>query len=396
MPGPTGLLFHLAYRFDSSSNFVPLTSLFNSAPASGSCRENENTSVIGPLRMTASRGFSDILDNIYRIRSNPEKTGQSNFVKIIMRKTTDNSKGGKITHFLFSSLRSRAGKAGALAVVVAIAAALSCRADDSPMTGPTSSCPVGSYFANWFDRVSAIQAEQPHWVTPLATVTPRLEEELRYDQMWQSVTGGHQTDNYGGNKGLELIPFDPVEVIIGVPAYEFENTNPHRYGWTDETFLLKYRIASGNEDNGNYILTAFMGLSVPSGSEVYTGRHYLYTPTIAGGKGWGKFDFQSTLGLTVPDVAGLRTGPGMSVAWNTALQYHIAKYFWPEVEANYTYWMNGTREGINQLYITPGILLGRLPIYDRVGLTFGAGVQVAVTDKPQLHRNIILTARLPF
>lgn len=280
-------------------------------------------------------------------------------------------------------------------MAAALMAGFACRADDTA-GGMSNSCPVGTYFTSWFDRVTKIQAEQPHWVTPLVTVTPRLEEEIRYDQMWQSVTGGHQIDNYGGNKGLELIPFDPVEVIIGVPAYEYENTKPHRYGWTDETFLLKCRIASANEDNGNYILTAFMGLSVPSGSDVYTGRHYLYTPTIAFGKGWGNFDFQSTLGLTVPDVAGLRDGPGMPVAWNTALQYHIAKYFWPEVEANYTYWMNGDREGINQLYITPGILFGRLPIYERVGLTFGAGVQVAVTDKPQLHRNIILTARLPF
>jgi hypothetical protein len=292
--------------------------------------------------------------------------------------------------------RIRRREAGLIAAVLLAVVALPCRADDTSSPMQTNSGPVTGYFLNWFDRVSAIQAEQPHWVTPLATVTPRLEEELRYDQMWQSVTGGHQTDNYGGNKGLELIPFDPVEVIIGVPAYEFENTHPHRYGWTDETFLLKYRIMSGNEDNGNYILTAFMGLSVPSGSDVYTGHYYLYTPTIAYGKGWGKFDFQSTLGLTVPNVAGLNTGPGMSLAWNTAFQYHIAKYFWPEVEANYTYWMNGTREGINQLYITPGLLLGRLPIYNRVGLTFGAGVQVAVTDKPQLHRNIILTARLPF
>jgi hypothetical protein len=281
-------------------------------------------------------------------------------------------------------------------MLLTVAAATCCRADDNSMSGQSNSCPVSNYFLNWFDRVSAIQAGQPHWVTPLATVTPRLEEEIRYDQMWQSVTGGHQTDNYGGNKGLELIPFDPVEVIIGVPAYEFENTNPHRYGWTDETFLLKYRLASGNEDNGNYIVTAFMGLSVPSGSQPYSTGHFLYTPTIAAGKGWGNFDVQSTLGVTIPDVIGEHKGPGMPVAWNTAFQYHVFKYFWPEVEANYTYWMNGTREGINQLYITPGILLGRLPIYDRVGLTFGAGVQVAVTDKPQLHRNIIVTARLPF
>jgi hypothetical protein len=29
----------------------------------------------------------------------------------------------------------------------------------------------------------------------------------------------------------------------------------------------------------------------------------------------------------------------------------------------------------------PGLIIGRIPIYERVGLTFGAGYQVAVTKK---------------
>jgi len=43
--------------------------------------------------------------------------------------------------------------------------------------------------------------EQPHWVTPLATTTPRLEEEYRYDQLWQTSGKGITTDNYGGGNG---------------------------------------------------------------------------------------------------------------------------------------------------------------------------------------------------
>ncbi len=64
---------------------------------------------------------------------------------------------------------------------------------------PSDLNPVAGYFADWFNRVSRIQAEQPHWVTPLVTVTPRLEEEIRYDQFWQSIPGGHQLDNYDGD-----------------------------------------------------------------------------------------------------------------------------------------------------------------------------------------------------
>jgi hypothetical protein len=217
--------------------------------------------------------------------------------------------------------------------------------------------------------------------------------------MWESMAGGHTLTSYGGGggKGLELIPFDPVEFIVGIPSWQADDASPHnKNGWTDESFLLKYRILSANEQNGNYILTAFMGLTVPNGSANTTSHLFTYSPTIAGGKGWGDFDFQSTLGLSIPDVAGLRTGPGVPVLWNTALQYRVEKYFWPELEANYTYWPNGKHEGLNQLFLTPGVLIGRLPIAGRVGLTFGAGCQVAVTDHPLYHRNFILTARLPF
>ena len=38
-----------------------------------------------------------------------------------------------------------------------------------------------SFIARYQARVSATQAEQPHWVTPLVTVTPRLEQEIRTD-----------------------------------------------------------------------------------------------------------------------------------------------------------------------------------------------------------------------
>lgn len=293
------------------------------------------------------------------------------------------------------SVAKRAVRAGAW---VLMAQALALSAD--PLAGlpgkAGSAGGLGSFFENWLDRVSKIQAQQPHWVTPLATVTPRLEQELRYDQFWQTLPGNHELDNYGGSKGVELIPFSPVEFIIGVPAWENQNTTPPKQGWADETFLIKYRIASANEQNGNYIVTAFLGLSVPNGSSSFSSQHYSVTPTIAFGKGWGAFDFQSTLAVSVPDNGGARSGAGTPVLFNTALQYRVARFLWPEVEANYTYWPNGKHEGLNQLLITPGLLLGRIPVYHRVGVTLGVGVQVAVTEGALLHRNIIFSARVPF
>ena len=283
-----------------------------------------------------------------------------------------------------------------VAVLLTALAAAPCRAGYSDFT--SSGDPVLDYFDNWFPRVTQIQSEQPHWITPLVTVTPRLEEELRYDQSWETLNNGDhsaQVDNYGNNKGVELIPFDPVEIIIGIPGYEFRN-NPSEYGWADETFLAKYRILSANEQNGNYILTAFFGLSVPSGSDDFSSHHFAFTPTIAGGKGWGDFDFQTTLGMTFPDNGIFHENAGTPLVWNTALQYRVAKKFWPEVEFNYTWWPDGEHEGLNQLLLTPGLVIGRIPIAGRVGLTFGLGCQFAVTAHATLNHNLILSGRIPF
>lgn len=284
------------------------------------------------------------------------------------------------------------------AAVLLTMTALTARPQDSPaaQNNASGSGSVLDYFKNWFERASKTQAEQPHWVTPLVTVTPRLEQELRYDQLWEALPGGHSLQNYGGGKGIELIPAEPLEVIIGIPAWESEDTSPRKEGWADQTFLVKYRFLSANEEKGDYILTAFMGLSVPNGSANYTSHHYAFSPTIAFGKGWGRFDVQTTLGMSIPDNGGERSGAGTPVLFNTAFQYHIDKFFWPELEANYTYWPNGKHEGLNQLFLTPGLVLGRFPIYQRVGVTVGVGCQIAVTDSPLMHRNIIFSARIPF
>jgi len=262
---------------------------------------------------------------------------------------------------------------------------------------------IEDYFTDWFARATTIQSEQPRWVTPLVTVTPRLEQEFRYDQFWQANAHGIATDNFGGGKGLELIPFENTEIILGEPAWAAHNGHIRHStkkkkvttdGWADETFLVKYRLLSANEELGNYILTAFMGFSAPTGDDGNSNGHALFTPTIAGGKGWGNFDVQSTVGISFPNGGEDRLG--WPLAWNTAFQYHFARFFWPEFETNYTWFAKGTRTGQSQLFLTPGLILGRFPIHDRVGATIGAGFQIGVTHHPAYNNAVIVSGRIPF
>ncbi|MBV8051015.1 MAG: hypothetical protein JOZ80_07500 [Acidobacteriaceae bacterium] len=250
------------------------------------------------------------------------------------------------------------------------------------------------YFADWFDRVDKTQAEQPHWITPLATTTPRLEEEFRYDQLWQVNSRGVTTDNYDGGKGLELIPFEKVEVIFNVPPYLDHNNPADKNGFGDVAFLVKYRLLSGNEDHGKYILTAFLGWSLPTGSDSNGALHAVITPTIAYGKGFGHFDVQGTFGVGLPVAATNKVG--RTYPWNNTFQYHLFRKFWPEVELNSTFFQEGKNDGRKQNFVTPGLIIGRLHLWKRVGFTFGGGYQIATTRFHTTNHNAILSIRFPF
>src|SRR5579864_4260680 len=250
------------------------------------------------------------------------------------------------------------------------------------------------YFSDWFNRVDKTKDEQPHWVTPLATTTPRLEEEFRYDQIWQVNAKGVTTNNYDGGKGLELIPTDKVEVIVNAPPYLVHNNPAVHDGLGDVAFLVKYRLLSQNEENGNYILTAFLGWSVPTGTYSNGARHAVITPTIAYGKGIRDFDVQGTFGIGLP--TGDTDITGRTYAWNNTFQYRVFRKFWPEVELNSSFIQDGKNDGKKQNFVTPGLLMGRFRLWGRVGFTFGGGFQIATTHYHTSNHNGILSIRFPF
>lgn len=250
-----------------------------------------------------------------------------------------------------------------------------------------------NFFSEWFDMVSRTQAEQPHWVTPVATTTPRLEQEFRFDTFWQPGNTGITTDNYGGAKGLELIPQKNIEVIlVAPPAYIAHNNPKVQDGFGDWSVLVKYRLAA-NED-GNDILTAFLQVTFPTGQYKNGSTNTIVTPTIAYGKGIGSFDVQGTFGVTLP--TGNEAQIGRTLPWNNAFQVHLYKKLWPEVEINYARFMDGPNDGKTQTFITPGILFGRFHLSKRLALTAGGGFQIASTHFHTNNHNGILTVRFPF
>ncbi|MGE5243500.1 MAG: hypothetical protein ACM3SQ_04665 [Betaproteobacteria bacterium] len=249
------------------------------------------------------------------------------------------------------------------------------------------------YWENWLHRSDRAKAEQPHWITPLATTTPRLEQEFRYDVLWQQARpGAPYAENFGNGKGLELIPFDKVEVIVGVPPYIAHHNPSVEDGFGDLQFLVKYRLLAAGSGRGDYIVTAFMGLSVPGGNSGQS--RAIVTPTLAYGKGFGRFDVQGTVGAGLP--AGDEARIGRTYTWNNAFQYRLFRRLWPEVEVNAAFFQDGPNAGRHQMFLTPGLVVGAIPLTGRLGLTVGAGVQIATTAFHTSTHNVVLSVRLPF
>jgi opacity protein-like surface antigen len=236
-------------------------------------------------------------------------------------------------------------------------------------------------------------AEQPHWIAPLFTTTPRLLEQLRFDIVTQPKKG-FETTNFGGGKGLELIPFANTEILISTPPYVTHDKPGVQDGFGDMSFLLKYRVAAGNEESGNYIVTAFLGASVPTGTYSNGATSAIITPTIAAGKGWGRFDFQTTFGIALPTDHMDKLGTPL--ANNVAFQYRVLRKFWPEVEVNSTLWTNGSLAGDKQVFLSPGLIAGKFHLWRRLGVTVGGGVQIPVTHFHSVDRTYLASVRFPF
>ena len=121
------------------------------------------------------------------------------------------------------------------------------------------------YFSNWFARVdkterraAALGNAPGHDNSPPGGGIP-----LRSTLADESQRSCHRHLRW--RKGLELIPLEKVEVILMCLPISRTTILEVPDGFGDVAFLVEYRVLSANEEQGSYILTAFLGWSLRSG-----------------------------------------------------------------------------------------------------------------------------------
>jgi hypothetical protein len=277
-------------------------------------------------------------------------------------------------------------------------ASVSVRAQET--AAPSSPKPSENFYAWWSARTNATQAKQPAWPVPLVTTYTGLFQVVRTDIVRQITPARTDTWNIDNSKGVNFVPWANTELVVDLPPYIKHNTTAVD-GWGDFSFLAKYRVAAGNAQHGSYTLSAWILTTVPTGQAKNGSTNASVQPNVGGGKGFGNFDVQSTIGATLPTGTPATTTSGRPILWNTVAQYRIAKLFWPELESNATFYKGGTNDGKTQEFVTPGIIVGKCALHpsdpkSRPGLAFGGGIQIATSKFHTYNHALVLTARWIF
>lgn len=263
---------------------------------------------------------------------------------------------------------------------------------------PSAMLAQTNFFHSWEDRVRATYASQPAWPVPVVTPSSGLVQLIRGDIVRQYTPTHTLTWIYGNGKGVDLIAFARTEVDINLPPLIQHNNSKVKDGAGDFSVVMKYRPFAGNAHHGTYSTAVQLAISVPTGSYKNGVAVSTLAPTVFGGKGFGRFDVQTALGATLPNSS--VSTVGRTITWNTAAQYKVNKYLWPELEVNSSYFHLGPNNGKNQTFLTPGLIVSNMKLRadpkNRLAFVLGAGMQIATSPYHAYNHGLVLTGRMTF
>jgi hypothetical protein len=162
--------------------------------------------------------------------------------------------------------------------------------------------------------------------------------------------------------------------------------------------LVKYRFLAAGPKHGDYSLSASVNGTVPTGSYKNGSSDGSVAPTLYGGKGFGRFDVQSSIAMTLP--TGHTAKSGRPIAWNAVAQYRATRLIWPELEFNSTFYRGGPNDGRTQAFVTPGVMINKIKLSresnNRLAFIFGGGMQIETSEFHRYNHAIIVTGRISF
>jgi len=254
-----------------------------------------------------------------------------------------------------------------------------------------------SFIERFTSHNAAMSKIQPAFITPIVGADPRLLQYARASFSKEYTATGTETVNYGNARGGGIISGDRFEFDFVPPPY-IQHNSTATDGFGDTSALVKYRIASGDAQHGNFAVAAMLSHSFATGSAENGARTDVYSPTLAGGYAFfHRFDALASLGGTMP--TGKIAAQGRTIVSNALLQMHAARQVWFEVEDNATFYFAGSHDGQMQNFILPGafyVVRNRDWKPTHPFFIFDSGMQIATSGFHTYNHNLISEMRLLF
>jgi hypothetical protein len=243
---------------------------------------------------------------------------------------------------------------------------------------------------------TAMTGLQPAMVTPLVEADPRLIQYVRASFSHEYTAAQTETVSYGNGRGGGVIVGNRIEFDFLPPAYIQHNSSAVD-GLGDTSVAGKVRIASGNALHGNFDVAALLSHSFATGTYKNGAATDAWTPTIAGGYGFRRYNVQTSLGGTMP--TGKIAAQGRSIAWNALTQMHATTHVWFELENNATFYASGSHDGKMQNFLTPAafcVVRRKAWKPTHPFLIVDGGMQIATSGFHTYNHNLISEMRVLF
>jgi len=253
-----------------------------------------------------------------------------------------------------------------------------------------------SYYAQFRTHNAEMAAVQPMWMAPLIQPDARLSQAARFSVANQRAAGEH-IFIYGNDHGVSTIIGNRVQWDLDPPSFFRNHSSTFKDGFGNAGTQLKYRIASGNAEHGNFAITAITSYGfAPRAYQNFMLTSY-FDPKIAAGIARGRFNVQSTFGGLLP--TGKIAQQGRLIEWNGTAQVHPTAHLWFDVEDNAAWVKGSIYDGQMQNFMTPAAFyMIRRKNWESMHpvLVLDGGMQIATSHFSFYNHNLITEARILF
>jgi hypothetical protein len=253
-----------------------------------------------------------------------------------------------------------------------------------------------SFYQRFRANNASMTAVQPSWMGPVIQSDARLGQAARFSVSNSACPGAHTID-YGNGHGFSVIMDRRFQFDFDAPAF-FRNHSPeYKDGFGNAATQLKWRIASGNAEHGNYVVSAILYHGFSQGANQNGMSSSAWNPTLAAGRAFGRLALISNLGGVLPTANIWQQG--RAIQWSTTAQFHPSSHIFFNLENNTTFNLGGPFNRNTQNFLTPAayyVVRRRDWAPEHATVVFDCGMQVATTRFHQYNHNLVTEMRVFF